>query len=70
MTAPAEILQLVETFHRNRQTCKSPACNETRLGQESLNPLFVVLGWDVNNEKDSLSPVECASPDAQKTRFV
>ena len=44
MAVPKEILQLVETFERNKG-----AYNETQLRQEFINPLFMGLGWDVNN---------------------
>jgi predicted type IV restriction endonuclease len=49
MAVPKEILQLVETFERNQGAYTSGAYNETQLRQEFINPLFMGLGWDVNN---------------------
>ncbi len=51
MSAPKEILDLVERFNRNREEYQSGKYNETQLRQEFLNPFFKVLGWDVTNEK-------------------
>jgi hypothetical protein len=49
MAAPEEILQLVETFERNQGAYRSGGYNEAQLRQEFINPLFMGLGWDVNN---------------------
>ncbi len=51
MSAPKEILDLVERFNRNREEYQSGKYNETQLRQEFLNPFFKALGWDVTNEK-------------------
>ncbi|MDI6807550.1 MAG: Eco57I restriction-modification methylase domain-containing protein [Candidatus Eisenbacteria bacterium] len=51
MSAPKEILELVERFERNREAYRSGQYNETQLRREFLDPLFEVLGWDVNNKQ-------------------
>jgi type I restriction-modification system DNA methylase subunit len=51
MTAPKEILELIERFDNNREAYRSGAYNETQLRREFVDPLFQLLGWDVNNEK-------------------
>lgn len=49
MTAPKEILGLVERFERNREAYHSAQYNETQLRREFLDPFFSALGWDVDN---------------------
>ncbi len=51
MTAPSEVLDLVERFDRHRDAYRSGRYNETQLRREFLDPLFKALGWDVDNEK-------------------
>ena len=51
MTAPKEILDLVERFNRNRDAYKSAQYNETQLRREFLDPFFISLGWDVENRQ-------------------
>src|SRR3989337_1437737 len=51
MTAPKEILDLVERFDRNRDAYKSVQYNETQLRREFLDPFFTSLGWDVENRQ-------------------
>ena len=45
-----ELDRLVEVFTRNRSHYLSSEYDEASLRQEFLNPLFRVLGWDVENE--------------------
>jgi predicted type IV restriction endonuclease len=45
MTAPKEILQLVERFGEQREAYLNPHYNEAQLRQEFLNPFFKALGW-------------------------
>lgn len=47
MTAPREVLVLVQRFERGRDAYRSPAYNETQLRREFLDPFFLALGWDV-----------------------
>lgn len=49
MTAPKEVLDLVERFERGRDAYRSPGYNETQLRREFLDPFFAALGWDVDN---------------------
>jgi len=49
MSAPKEILKLVDQFDRNLPSLKSGAYNETQLRREYLDPFFKALGWDMDN---------------------
>ena len=49
MTAPQEVVGLIERFDRNVETYKSIPYNETQLRREFLDPFFEALGWDVSN---------------------
>ena len=51
MTAPAEILVLVERFRHNIDVYKRDDYKETRVRVEFIDPFFQALGWDVHNEK-------------------
>ncbi|MFZ2657022.1 MAG: hypothetical protein WAX69_18965 [Victivallales bacterium] len=51
MSAPQEILKLVERFKNNRDSYISDDYKETRLRIEFLDPFFKALGWDINNEQ-------------------
>src|SRR2546425_6190104 len=51
MSAPKEILDLVERFERNKDAYRSPQYNETQLRREFLDPFFKALGWDIDNEQ-------------------
>lgn len=51
MSCPDEVVRLVERFDRNREAYTSGSYNETQLRREFIDPLFIQLGWDVNNEK-------------------
>src|SRR5579859_2069413 len=51
MSAPKEIIQLVERFRDNLSSYRSGHYNETQLRREFLDPFFKSLGWDIDNEK-------------------
>ncbi len=51
MSVPQELPELVERFNTNREAYRSGQYNETQLRREFIDPLFQLLGWDVNNEK-------------------
>jgi len=51
MTAPKEINRLIERFQENRDIYCSSEYNETQARHEFIDPLFMALGWDVNNKK-------------------
>ncbi|BBL62009.1 N-6 DNA methylase [Methanobrevibacter arboriphilus] len=51
--APNNMKKLVEKFKENIESYKSSSYNETTVRQEFIDPLFIALGWDVNNEQDT-----------------
>ena len=46
MSAPDEVLGLVDRFERNRQAYLSGQYNETQLRREFLDTFLESLGWD------------------------
>ena len=52
ITAPQEIIDLVERFHGQRAAYRSGHYNETQLRRDFLDPLFEALGWDMTNRKN------------------
>jgi len=51
METPEVLLDLVERFECNRDAYCSNQYNETQARHEFIDPFFMALGWDVNNEK-------------------
>jgi type I restriction-modification system DNA methylase subunit/predicted type IV restriction endonuclease len=51
MTAPKEIIGLVELFSRNREKYRSAPYNEEQARGEFIDPFFQALGWDMANRK-------------------
>ena len=51
MTAPREVIDLIERFDRNRESYRSSAYNETETRREFIDPFFKALGWDIDNEQ-------------------
>lgn len=49
--APSALADLVERFERNADSYRAAQYNETQLRNEFLDPLFEILGWDVNNTR-------------------
>jgi hypothetical protein len=49
MSAPSEVLELVERFRRNLDVYKRDDYRETRVRVEFVDPFFEALGWDVRN---------------------
>ncbi len=49
MTAPQEIIELVERFEENLAAYTSGNYNETQLRREFIDPFFKALGWDIDN---------------------
>lgn len=45
-----KLTRLIHSYEENRDECRRPSYNETSLRVEYLNPLFKLLGWDVDNE--------------------
>ncbi len=56
MTAPAEILELVDRFERNRTSYLASHYNETQTRREFIDPFFAALGWDVDNRQGYAEP--------------
>src|SRR5690606_29258739 len=48
---PEIIRDLVDRFHRNSDSYRSPVYNETQTRLEFINPMFKALGWDMDNEQ-------------------
>ena len=51
MAPPDVLVELVERFGRNIDAYKSGQYNETQVRREFIDPLFIALGWDVNNKE-------------------
>jgi len=49
MTAPKDVLRLVDRFQQNLDSYKSGKYNEAQLRTEFLDPFFKALGWDLDN---------------------
>ncbi|MEW5966418.1 MAG: N-6 DNA methylase [Pseudomonadota bacterium] len=49
MPAPTELLDLVARFREQHADYQRGAYNETQLRRDFLDPLFTLLGWDVDN---------------------
>ena len=49
MSAPKEILRLVDKFKQHLDSYKSGQYNEAQLRSEFLDPFFKALGWDMDN---------------------
>ncbi len=47
-----KVKDLIKKFDDNIDSYKNPKYNETTVRQEFIDPLFIALGWDVNNEND------------------
>src|SRR3990167_835551 len=51
MTPPKDLSRLVDTFNRNIEAYKSGHYNEAQVRREFIDPLFKLLGWDIDNEQ-------------------
>lgn len=49
MSAPKEILRLIDQFEQHLDSYKSGQYNEAQLRSEFLDPFFKALGWDMDN---------------------
>ena len=52
MTAPAEIVHLVELFKSNYDQYRSPAFTEAAVRLQFIDPFFAALGWDMYNTQE------------------
>jgi hypothetical protein len=50
VAAPSAVLDLIERFDRNVEAYHSGSYNETQARHEFIDPLFMALGWDINNQ--------------------
>jgi hypothetical protein len=50
MPPPEGLVKLVDRFRRNFDDYTDPHYKETRLRREFVDPLFKLLGWDVDNK--------------------
>ncbi len=62
MTAPQEIVDLVEKFKKHENEYKSENFSEEDTKDEFITPFFEALGWDVHNK-------EGKAPDKKDVRF-
>jgi predicted type IV restriction endonuclease len=51
MSVPQPLVELVERFDRNQEAYRSGHYNETQVRREFIDPLFELLGWDVDNQQ-------------------
>jgi hypothetical protein len=51
LSAPQEIVELVDQFSRRINEYRSSLYNETELRNEFVNPFFAALGWDMKNRQ-------------------
>jgi hypothetical protein len=51
MAAPARLYELVERFNADLAFYRSQQYNETQARQEFIDPLFELLGWDIDNKR-------------------
>jgi len=49
MSTPDALIALVERFGDNRDAYRSARYNETQARREFIDPLFGLLGWDIDN---------------------
>ena len=50
MTVPDKLLELVERFKDHADAYKSTKYNETQARKDFIDPLFGLLGWDIDNK--------------------
>src|SRR5215208_1722505 len=53
MSVPTELLRLTERFDRERDAYRSGDYNEAQVRVDFINPLFTLLGWDIENRQGS-----------------
>jgi predicted type IV restriction endonuclease len=51
MTVPPELFELTERFDRERAAYRSGDYNEAQVRVDFINPLFTLLGWDIENRQ-------------------
>ncbi|MBE9231424.1 Eco57I restriction-modification methylase domain-containing protein [Cuspidothrix issatschenkoi LEGE 03284] len=53
MSAPSNIIQLVDSFHQQIEVYRAGGLNETQTRIQFIDPFFEALGWDVRNQKQA-----------------
>ena len=53
MSAPSNIIQLVESFHQQIEVYRTGGLNETQTRIQFIDPFFEALGWDVRNQQQA-----------------
>ena len=53
MSAPSNIIQLVESFHQQIGVYRAGGLNETQTRIQFIDPFFEALGWDVRNQQQA-----------------
>ena len=56
MTAPKDVVRLVEHFERNIESYRSPSYKEAHVRTEFIDPMFEALGWDIANRAGYAEP--------------
>jgi len=51
MTAPREVIDLIERFERNRDLYRFHEYNEAETRREFIDPFFKAFGWDIDNQQ-------------------
>jgi hypothetical protein len=51
MSAPREIIDLIDRFNRNADSYRSSQYGETQVRREFIDPFFKCLGWDIDNNQ-------------------
>src|ERR1022692_565341 len=49
MSAPREIIELIDRYTRNADSYRSGYYGETQVRREFIDPFFKCLGWDIDN---------------------
>lgn len=53
MEVPTELIGLVQRFEQQHEAFRSGRYNETQVRREFIDPLFELLGWDIDNHQGS-----------------
>ena len=69
-TAPTQLNQLIERFRDNLPDYKAGKYNETQVRREFIDPLFKLLGWDIDNEKGYAEAYKETGESVAQTRTV
>ena len=48
---PPKLIELISRFDEQRETYRSGQYNETQVRREFIDPLFALLGWDIDNKQ-------------------